>query len=75
VLSDTLDNRGLILLTRAGLRGKPVVSLVCVLCNLAHVNAWHAACARSKFSLCSEWDAAGHGTRGHEKSNDDRRTL
>jgi hypothetical protein len=64
VLSDTLDNRGPILLTRAGLRGKPVVSLVSVLCNLSPVNAWYTSCSRSKFSLCSEFRDHRHETHG-----------
>jgi hypothetical protein len=53
VTSDTLDIRGPIPLTRAGLQVRPVVSFIFVFCNLAPVNAWHTACPRSEFSLCS----------------------
>jgi hypothetical protein len=55
VMSDTFDIRGPIPLTSASLQVRPVVSLMFVLCNLAPVNAWHMACPRSKFSLCSEF--------------------
>src|ERR1700687_2670465 len=75
--SDTSDIRGPIPLTRAGLQVRPVVSLMFVLCNLSPFNAWHTPCPRGQSSPCVRIleDAAGHETHGHEKSNDDRRTL
>jgi len=53
VASDTLDIRGPILLTRASVQVRPVVSLMFALCNLSSCNAWHTPCLRSEFSLCS----------------------
>jgi hypothetical protein len=59
VTSDTLDVRGPIPLTRAGLHVSSVLSLMFILCKLPPVNAWHTPCASSKFSLCSELKAKG----------------
>jgi hypothetical protein len=49
--SDTLDIRGPISLTRAGLQVRSVSSSTFVLCSLSPANVWHAPCARSKVLL------------------------
>ena len=60
VTSDSLDVRGPIPLTRAGLHVRSVLSLTFVLCNFSPVGAWHTPCARSKFSSCSEFRERQH---------------
>ena len=56
VTSDSLDVRGPIPLTCAALRVRSVLALIFVLYNLSPINAWHAPCARSKFSSYSGFE-------------------
>jgi hypothetical protein len=54
VTSDSLDVRGPIPLTRAGVQARPVLSLTFVLYNLSAVNIWHPPCARATFCFVFE---------------------
>ena len=65
--SDTSDIRGPISLTSADLYVRWVLSLMFVLCSLSSVSAWHTPCARSKFSLCSDFRGR-YRDKTHEQS-------